>query len=317
MKLKDLIYFNRSDRIVLITFLAVAVLALAALLLSDGKDTQPHTSATTIHDSRPERTLPTPPRYESGTASEPALFPFDPNTADSTALLRLGLSPWQVRALYRYRAKGGVFSSPKDFARLYGLTVGQYRRLAPYIRIGIDYRPARILLTGNSHDADSREKVGTVVPVATTPRPVDDNSSYPTAIRHKLRPGEQISINAADTTALRRVPGIGSYFARRIAQYRKRLGGYAAVSQLLEIDNFPEDALPYFQLSGKIEKLPVNRLTLRQLRRHPYINYYQAKAICDYRRLHGPLHSLNDLKLLPDFTDADRQRLAPYLDFSE
>ena len=113
------------------------------------------------------------------------------------------------------------------------------------------------------------------------------------------------------------MPGIGSYFARRIAQYRKRLGGYASVSQLREIDDFPEDALPYFQLSGKIKKLPINRLSLQQLKRHPYINYYQAKAICDYRRLHGPLHSLNDLKLLPDFSDTDFRRLAPYLDFSE
>ena len=31
-------------------------------------------------------------------------FPFDPNTADSTTLLRLGLAPWQVRAIYKYRA---------------------------------------------------------------------------------------------------------------------------------------------------------------------------------------------------------------------
>ena len=38
------------------------------------------------------------------------LFAFDPNTADSTALLRLGLRPWQVRAIYRYRARGGVTS---------------------------------------------------------------------------------------------------------------------------------------------------------------------------------------------------------------
>ena len=34
-------------------------------------------------------------------------FPFDPNTADSTTLLKLGLAPWQVRAIYKYRAKHG------------------------------------------------------------------------------------------------------------------------------------------------------------------------------------------------------------------
>ena len=66
-------------------------------------------------------------------------FAFDPNTADSTQLLRLGLKPWQVRSIYRYRAKGGVFSEPADFARVYGLTLKQYRELEPYIRIGRDY----------------------------------------------------------------------------------------------------------------------------------------------------------------------------------
>ena len=68
-------------------------------------------------------------------------FPFDPNTADSTQLLRLGLAPWQVRAIYHYRAKGGVFRRPSDFARLYGLTAKQYRELEPYIRISADYLP--------------------------------------------------------------------------------------------------------------------------------------------------------------------------------
>jgi len=69
-------------------------------------------------------------------------FPFDPNTADSTQFLRLGLQPWQVRNIYKYRAKGGIYREKEDFARLYGLTVKQYRELEPYIRISGDYRPA-------------------------------------------------------------------------------------------------------------------------------------------------------------------------------
>lgn len=323
MKLRDLTYFNRSDRIVLITFLTVAVLALAVLLLRDGKEEEPQTqtasTTTNVRDGYQKKSLRSSQQYDyyAQPAVAPTLFPFDPNTADSTALLRLGLSPWQVRAIYRYRAKGGIFRHKRDFARLYGLTVKQYRQLEPYIRISSDYQPAGDLFADNRYDADAPRKRDAFRPAAATTADATANSPYQPAIRHKLLPGEQISINAADTTALQRVPGIGSYFARRIAQYRKRLGGYASVSQLREIDDFPEDALPYFQLSGKIKKLPINRLSLQQLKRHPYINYYQAKAICDYRRLHGPLHSLNDLKLLPDFSDADFRRLAPYLDFSE
>ena len=41
--------------------------------------------------------------YGQPVKAKPATFFFDPNTADSTALLRLGLSPWQVRNIYKYR----------------------------------------------------------------------------------------------------------------------------------------------------------------------------------------------------------------------
>jgi DNA uptake protein ComE-like DNA-binding protein len=59
----------------------------------------------------------------------------------------------------------------------------------------------------------------------------------------------------------------------------------------------------------------INRLTLQQLRRHPYINFYMAKAITDYRRLHGDIKSLNELRLSKDFTDEVIQRLEPYIEY--
>lgn len=227
-------------------------------------------------------------------------FAFDPNTADSTALLRLGLSRWQVRAIYRYRNKGGVFRQPADFARLYGLTQRQYRELAPYIRISADYRPAAELFTGRAMRAEEKAVER-------------DTLTYP----RKLRPSERISLSQADTSLLKRVPGIGSYFARRIVAYRSQLGGFASVEQLREIEDFPLSAMAYFTLGEpRFQPLAVNSLTLSQLRRHPYLNFYQARAIVDYRRLHGPLHGMADLRLLPDFTADDLKRLEPYLKFN-
>lgn len=67
-------------------------------------------------------------------------FPFDPNEADSTQLLRLGLTPAQVRSIYRHRAKGYVYSRVEDFARTPFMTKGQWERLRPLIRIGDQYR---------------------------------------------------------------------------------------------------------------------------------------------------------------------------------
>ena len=67
-------------------------------------------------------------------------FPFDPNVADSTTLLRLGLSKWQVRSIYRYRAKHGRYSKPEDFMNVPHLTNEQWERLRPYIRISTEFR---------------------------------------------------------------------------------------------------------------------------------------------------------------------------------
>ncbi len=125
-----------------------------------------------------------------------------------------------------------------------------------------------------------------------------------------------MALNLADTAQLRRVPGIGAYFAKEIARYGKRLGGYVSVDQLDEIDQFPQSAKQYFVIEQAApQKLNINQLSLEQLRRHPYINYYQAKAITDYRRLHGSIKSLQELRLSPDFTPSDIQRLLPYVTY--
>jgi len=223
------------------------------------------------------------------------LSAFDPNTADSTLLLSLGLQPWQVRSIYRYRAKGGIYRQPSDFARLYGLTVKQYKELLPYIHISDEYKPAAEVYGRTDAVRSGR-----------------DTLRYPV----KLQPGQYVTLDDADTASLRKVPGIGRYYASRIVRYRNDLGGYVSVAQLSEIEGIPEAALSYFRVTGgAVRKLNLNRLTLNELKHHPYINFYQARRIIDYRRLKGPLHSIDDLRLLKDFSQRDIDRLRPYVEF--
>lgn len=223
------------------------------------------------------------------------LSAFDPNTADSTLLLSLGLQPWQVRSIYRYRAKGGIYRQPSDFARLYGLTVKQYKELLPYIHISDEYKPAAEVYCRTDAVRSGR-----------------DTLCYPV----KLQPGQYVTLDDADTASLRKVPGIGRYYASRIVRYRNDLGGYVSVAQLSEIEGIPEAALSYFRVTGgAVRKLNLNRLTLNELKHHPYINFYQARRIIDYRRLKGPLHSIDDLRLLKDFSQRDIERLRPYVEF--
>ena len=132
----------------------------------------------------------------------------------------------------------------------------------------------------------------------------------------KIKAGEHVVLNTADTTALKTVPGIGPYYARKVVEYGERLGGYVSVDQLDEIEGFPLNAKDYLTIvDATPRKLQVNNLTLNELRRHPYLNFYRAKAITDYRRLHGPLKSLQDLRLSKDFPPEVIKRLEPYVDF--
>ena len=298
--MKTFFYLQRNDRRAIMATLIVLTVAVG-LTIYIGDEGQ--TASTTQADS----TATAPNRNQGNGGGQQAvayydtggrraeLFPFDPNTADSTQLLRLGLAPWQVRNIYKYRAAGGIYRQPRDFARLYGLTAGQYRRLEPYIRISDDYRPA-----AEAYPAEPR------------PAYVRDTTRYP----QKLKPGQHVALNTADTALLKRVPGIGSGFARAIVRYRERLGGFYSTAQLMEIGNFPQSALPYFTADPSLcRKLNVNRLTLSQLRRHPYIGFYQAKTIIDHRRLHGPLRSLDDLRLYKDFPPETIERLRHYIEF--
>ena len=62
-------------------------------------------------------------------------FRFNPNTATLEDLMRLGFSEKQAQSILNYRAKGGRFRRPSDFAKSYVVADSVFDRLAPYIDI--------------------------------------------------------------------------------------------------------------------------------------------------------------------------------------
>lgn len=250
-------------------------------------------------------------RPESAASLTP--FPFDPNTADSTTLLRLGLKPWQVRNIYRYRAHGGYYRSPADFARLYGLTIEQYRLLEPYIRIAKTPAPrySRDVIPQQHNRSDHRSK-GSVISSSSSGLQAEE---VPVQHSYKIRPGQKVDINKADTTELKTIPGIGSYFAKRIVERRKNRGAFLSTSELLEIRNFPESALEYVVASQNFPKIRLNSMSLQELHAHPLLSYTQAKDIVRLRTSQGRITSARSLSILSSFTDNDLRRLTPYIEF--
>ena len=230
--------------------------------------------------------------YDKPKKRKVVLAAFDPNSADSIDFLQRGLSPFIAHTILQYRRAGGKFRTADDFSRVYGLSSEEFKILKPYIRIAEVFRRKQDTL----HAVKKMRKDTLAV--------------------YKYPEGTLVDLNEADTTELKKIPGIGSGIARMIVAYRNRLGGFYDTAQLKEVDYVNEDMLKWFKLeNASIHRINANKAGLDKLRSHPYMNFYKAKVIMEYRRKKGKLKSLSQLSLYEEFTEKDLERLSHYLTF--
>jgi competence ComEA-like helix-hairpin-helix protein len=248
------------------------------------------------------------------------LQPFDPNTADSSTLVHLGLKPWQASNMLKYRAKNGRYRQAEDLKKLYGMTDSMYQALLPYIQI--DTLAVRLFRDSLYHAQRPR-----VSPVRADSDTLARDTT-PRYISHKR--DTVLNLRTADTTELKMIRGIGAYRAKQIVRYREQLGGFASVEQLREVkalqpllsDSLSADSLSADSLLGhfvldsvKVVPLRVNMAHVESLQRHPYLSFEQAKAIYELRRRKIRLKSIDQLRTLDCLSESDLLRLQPYLSF--
>ena len=128
-----------------------------------------------------------------------------------------------------------------------------------------------------------------------------------------------LNLNRCDTAELQLIRGIGPYAAKRIASYREQLGGFYTLDQLsdsalapLHLDTLTRH---FFIDPEDIRTISVNNSTILTLQQHPYIRFQQAKAIYNLRRKNVTLRSIDELRPLPELSEEDINRIAPYLRF--
>jgi competence protein ComEA len=215
----------------------------------------------------------------------PTLFSFDPNTASNTELQQLGFSDKNIQTFHKYRSKGGRFRKAEDLKKMFGLKPELVAQLIPYVMIQSPTGQA-----GTTSDSASTKKYSK----------------------------DPVELNTADTNDLIALYRIGPAMARRIVDYRNRLGGFLSLEQLMEVYGFDEDIL--YDLKGKIVVDPskahifdVNEVTAEQLKMHPYFKYKLSNAIVNYRLQHGPYQSLSDLKKIVIVNDSIYHNITRYL----
>lgn len=98
-----------------------------------------------------------------------------------------------------------------------------------------------------------------------------------------------VDLNTADSASFDGLPGIGGWFASKIIEHRKALGGYSYKEQLMDIYRFDRekyDGLSDLIVVGSenITPYPLWSLPADSLRKHPYIaDYETARAIVLFR----------------------------------
>ena len=300
---KDFLYYTKTERqgIIVLVVLILGVYAAPELFAfftrtedtdcteNEKSDQEYNDFVASLRETKPHNrfghSFPSTPQREI------KLTMFDPNTADSTTFLSLGLPSWMIKNILHYRHKQGKFRHPEDFRKIYGLTEEQYQTLHPYIQITEDF---------SSKDKDTIRLL--------TVQSIQRDTLV------KYQPGTVVSLNSADTTELKKIPGIGSRIARSIVNHRRLLGGFYQIEQLGEIRLKAEKLRSWFSVdAGKIHRININKASVERMMHHPYISYYQAKVIAEYRKKKGKVRDLKQLMLYEEFTPADFERMAPYV----
>ncbi|MFT4062794.1 MAG: helix-hairpin-helix domain-containing protein [Edaphocola sp.] len=212
---------------------------------------------------------------------------FDPNTASYEVLLQVGFPERTARTIIKYRNKGGKFRTKEALLKLYNLPQGVYEKVAPYVQIADEFKP----------------------------QTYTDNKFY-----NNGSPKEpaMVELNSVDTNGLIALRGIGPGYARRIINFREKLGGFYSVEQVGEVYGFPDST--YQQLKGKfkadpaaVRKININTATEEQLANHAYIGKKMAANILALRKDLQQFSDLEQLRQVPYMNEERFRKIIPYL----
>jgi competence protein ComEA len=283
--IKNYFNFNKGERsgIIVLVALIVAVLAYPYLVKVTFKDNpdeflqfakeidQFEASLKNAADSADEaRRLDFQQMDRSVAENKLTPFIFNPNLLPSEQWSKMGLKDWQIKVIKKYEAKGGKFYKKEDFKRMFCISPSEYNILEPYISI-----PEQ-----KNEYADRKPEI------------------------REIKKKVLVDLNTADSVTLLALYGIGPSFAKRIVKYRNLLGGFYSKNQLLEVYGFDQDRLDKIEAncdvsSNGIKKININTVRTDELKKHPYLDYYTAKAIVDQRVILGKFTSIQQIKSIP------------------
>ena len=307
--LNDYFYFSRAERYGIFGLCGLILLALIIKLSIPFWIKPKNYDIETFADEIKQFQIAVNTQTESATTersqrslysqSETELFYFDPNHISDKEWEKLGFNERQIRNIRNYQKSGGNFRKKEDLQKLYTISNTQYVRLEPYIRIASNNLPTDRTVTKES----------------TTPH-ILPKTSHPSSLTTNLI----IELNNADSALLTQLSGIGPVLATRTLRYRNLIGGFVNVQQLNEVygvnPELVERLSNYLSIdTSLVRKIPINKATLNELTKHPYINEQQARGILAFRKFQTRIDNLDELIKNNIIQPETAQKIKPYISF--
>lgn len=286
-KLKDVLDFNKRERVglILLSCVSIALYLFKMNLVPDLLKKEVHQNmiaqiefetAVLLHEER----------------DTVALYTFDPNQVDEADLKNFGLDRYAIKSWLGYLNKGYKFWKEEDVKKIYGLKEEDFHRLLPFMQIKHETRKNK------SQDWSSKKY---------------ENK----AAKKKQR---KVDINTANAEDFKQLKGIGDKRAKTIIKFRTALNGFHSVEQIKEVYGIDSSLFaqlePYLSLDpSQFKRMNVFTLSADSLQTHRFINYRAAHAIKRYIR-NNPEQTVIDPETIRSLDGVDAKymdKALPYL----
>lgn len=285
---QSLLYFTRAERRLLLAFSFVSL-----IITSISFPFKNHYSISRISLEGDGTEIKMIPDQENKTGDSSEIRILSCDSVDQIPISQISAENWMglgaskqlAQRIQRYREKGGRIQRPDDLMRIYDIDTTWVLTISPCIEWETGYLPPSVRTTAHQRTIKSL----TI-----------------------------LDLNMADSAALVQLPGIGPVLSSRIVRFRDQLGGFYDLDQLSETYGLPDSTyhrlLPRLKIETAWKKLTINRMTAKEIVKHPYFSWKEAITIERYRESHGPFKEPDQFYSVKALDSSRIGRWLPYLD---
>ena len=219
------------------------------------------------------------------------IYPFNPNFITDFKGYQLGMSTAEIDRLLAFRQQKKFVNSAKEFQEVTKVSDSLLKVISTNFKFP-DW-------VNNKSNAALNYKNGTF----------EKKGKLPI-----------LDINQATKEDLMKVNGIGNALSERILKQKEVFGGFVSMEQMSDIWGLSPEVIEKLQTNFVVKNIPninkiaINKASLKELSQFYYFKYPLVKAIVTYRSMNGMI-KIEDLSKINGFPLEKIKIIALYLEF--